>query len=312
MITNWKKGTSNPTVGESMADGGLNVTLYVAGDLGAASFKLTIKTVTDAVEMAPDAVDSSAHVPNEVERLVVDWKEGKEYVDYVKTDAGDDDTNSGLKASGDTLVERVEDGDAGSPGQQDQESQRTGGQHALSAILKNTAGNVGDVISGTNRDTGSLNVGNIGGGESNRNQNQKTSVAVYKCFAICLVHSTPKTKTKKHTGKSRKEYIAIGGQNGRLIVFDVEKEGEPIREAKLKSSIGNGNTEIHAVQAFFDPANPDKGAKRANLAWSIPPVGSETLRLTALAEAIGTSGLERPTSKATPMSKGSTDLGQRG
>lgn len=51
-------------------------------------------------------------------------------------------------------------------------------------------------------------------------------------------------------------YVSSFFIKGRLIVFDVEKENEPVREAKLRTSIGNGNTEIHAVQAFYDPDNP--------------------------------------------------------
>ena len=45
----------------------------------------------------------------------------------------------------------------------------------------------------------------------NKSSKEKTAKSVYKCFGICLVHSTP----TEQSGKERKEYIAIGGQNGK-------------------------------------------------------------------------------------------------
>lgn len=193
MITNWETGTKNPEEG---ADG-VNVALYIAGDLGAASFMLTVNKKRDA---------------HGTEKLEVDWREGKEYIDYV-TKADSLGSNNGAirsaSISGDIAGTNDVDGDA--------QSQKQGSTHKLSI-----------------------------------SKGKKTSKAVYKCFAICLVHSTP----KKKSGKVQKEYIAIGGQNGRLIVFDVEKENEPVREAKLRSKIGNGSTEIHAVQAFYNSNDP--------------------------------------------------------
>eukprot|EP00729_Bicosta_minor_P020766 gene20766-10138_t len=172
IITNWEAGTENPKEGDAK---GVSVVLYIAGDLGAASFKLTVKktakrtTATTPAGEVGEAEEAKDGDSGTAQMLEVDWREGKEYVDYL-----------------------------------------------------------------------------------NKSSKEKTAKSVYKCFGICLVHSTP----TEQSGKGRKEYIAIGGQNGRLIVFDVEKENEPVREAKLRTSIGNGNTEIHAVQAFYDPDNP--------------------------------------------------------
>ena len=188
IITNWEAGTENPKEGDAK---GVSVVLYIAGDLGAASFKLTVKKTAKRTTATPpagevgEAEEAKDGDSGTAQMLQVDWREGKEYVDYVKAGASDN-SNRPSKSALDLP-----------------------GFIRSSSSVGNDADAVAVAVADAGADADAD--GAAADAKLNKSSKEKTAKSVYKCFGICLVHSTP----TEQSGKGRKEYIAIGGQNGK-------------------------------------------------------------------------------------------------